>query len=154
MSDHHGPDAEADPAQSRAPVGEDVERIVACALAEYAGKDPDKPHVDRAGQTLPYPEWRRWLGEAKAAIAAMPPPPEREALRIAREAAIEECAVWHDKQASAWQDQAHGAYRQIGGSDEAYAAEFRAQHEAYTKYRIIHEQSARDLRSLLGARAP
>ena len=91
----------------------------------------------------------------QGALTAMPPPPEREeALRIAREAAIEECAVWHDKQASAWQDQAHGASRQIGGSDEAYAAEFRAQHEAYTKYRIIHEQSARDLRALLGARAP
>jgi hypothetical protein len=70
-----------DAVPSRAPVGEDAERIVACALAEYAGKDPDKPHVGRAGQTLPYPEWRRWLGEAKAAIAAMPPPPEREALR-------------------------------------------------------------------------
>lgn len=83
MSDHHGPDADADRAQSRAPVGEDARRIVACALAEYAGKDPDKPHIDRAGQTLPYPEWRRWLGEAQAAIAAMPPPPEREALREA-----------------------------------------------------------------------
>jgi len=71
-----------------------------------------------------------------------------------RAAVIEECAVWHDKQASAWQDQAHSAYRQIGGSDEAYAAEFRAQHEAYTKYRIIHEQSARDLRALLDEPTP
>ena len=66
----------------------------------------------------------------------------------ARNAALEEAATWHDTQASAWQDQAIAVHRQIHGADEEYAAEFRAQHEAYTKYRIIHEHSARDLRAL------
>src|SRR6185437_6375692 len=88
MSDHHGPDADADRAQSLAPVGEDVVETAARAYDPVGWAWYDKAYTHHPAKPI-FRE--RAFSQMRAAIAAMPPPPEREALRITR-AVVEEAA--------------------------------------------------------------